>query len=62
MLLVSKEKEKLVPMFRVKWKALPWVASAWQNSMHLELAKERSTSAVAAALMSLLNYEIPGAS
>ena len=34
--LVSKEKEKLVPMFREKWKALPWMASAWQNSMHLE--------------------------
>ena len=33
--LVSKEKEKLAPMFREKWKALPWVASAWQNSMHL---------------------------
>ena len=36
LLLVSKEKEKLVPMFREKWKVLPWVASAWQNSMHLE--------------------------
>ena len=36
LLLVSKEKEKVVPMFREKWKVLPWVASAWQNSMHLE--------------------------
>ena len=38
LLLVSKEKEKLVPMFREKWKALRWVAGAWQNSMHLEKA------------------------
>ena len=36
LLLVSKEKEKVVPMFREKWKVLPWVASAWQNSMHSE--------------------------
>ena len=36
LLLVSKEKEKVVPMFREKWKVLPWVASAWQNSMHLD--------------------------
>ena len=35
LLLVSKEKEKLVPMFREKWKVLPWVASAL-DSMHFE--------------------------
>ena len=40
LLLVSKEKEKVVPMFREKWKVLPWVASAWQNSMHLEAREQ----------------------
>ena len=32
--LVSREKEKLEPMVREKLKALPWLASAWQNARH----------------------------
>ena len=33
--LVSREKEKSVPRFRVKVKALDWLVSAWQKSKHL---------------------------
>ena len=41
MLLVSKEKVKSGPMEREKLKTWPWLASAWQNAMHLE-ARESS--------------------
>ena len=34
-LLVSKEKEKSGPKVKKKLKAWPWLASAWQKSMHL---------------------------
>ena len=57
--LVSKEKEKLGPMLREKWKVWPWMASAWQNSMHFE-TKEESTSLAAANNGLLLSYEIVG--
>ena len=33
--LVAREKEKLDPREREKEKAVPWLASAWQKSMHL---------------------------
>ena len=39
-----------------KLKAWPWLASAWQNSMHLE-AREEFTSSTAVILFLLLNYE-----
>ena len=53
-LLVSKEKEKSGPMVKEKLKAWPWLASAWQKSMHLE-AREVSTSHAAVILALLLN-------
>ena len=49
LLLVSKEKVKVEPMLRVKWNGRPWLASAWQKSMHLE-AREQSASPVVAIL------------
>ena len=39
MSLASREKEKSEPTERVKEKAFPWLASAWQKSIHL-MAKE----------------------
>ena len=54
LLLVSKEKEKLEPMDREKLKASPWLASAWQKSMHLETRGEFS-SPTAHILALLLN-------
>ena len=33
--LASREKEKSEPTEREKVKAIPWLASAWQKSMHL---------------------------
>ena len=33
--LASREKEKSEPTEREKEKAIPWLASAWQKSMHL---------------------------
>ena len=39
-----------------KLKAWPWLASAWQNSMHLE-AREEFTSSTAVILCLLLNYD-----
>ena len=39
--LVSKEKVKVEPMVMENLKLLPWLASAWQKSMHL-VAKEES--------------------
>ena len=53
-LLVSKETEKSGPMVKEKLKAWPWLASAWQKSMHLE-AREVSTSHAAVILTLLLN-------
>ena len=43
MSLVSREKEKLDPREREKEKAIPWLASALQKSMHL-MAKVESPS------------------
>ena len=37
--LASREKEKSVRTEREKEKAIPWLASAWQKSIHL-MAKE----------------------
>ena len=55
--LVSKEKVKVGPMLRVKWKVRPWLASAWQNSMHLEAREQSASPAVAIYLTSeLWNY------
>ena len=47
LLLVSKEKEKAGPMAREKLKAWPWLASAWQKSMHLETRVELTSSTAA---------------
>ena len=47
LLLVSKEKEKVGPMAREKLKAWPWLASAWQKSMHLETRVELTSSTAA---------------
>ena len=56
LLLVSREKEKFGPITMEKLKAWPWLASAWQKSMHLE-AREEFTSSTAVILCLLLNYE-----
>ena len=40
--LASREKEKPEPTLREKEKAIPWLASAWQKSMHL-MAKVESS-------------------
>ena len=40
--LVSKEKEKPVPVVRLKENIIPWLVSAWQNSMHLRAMGDRS--------------------
>ena len=40
--LASKEKVKVEPMVRENLNFLPWLASAWQKSMHL-VAKEVSS-------------------
>ena len=40
--LVSKEKVNVVPMVRENWNLLPWLASAWQKSMHLVAKTEFS--------------------
>ena len=50
MSLVSREKEKLDPREREKEKAIPWLASAWQKSMHL-MAKGESTSVEGAVIV-----------
>ena len=55
-LLVSKVKVKSEPMIKDKLKAWPWLASAWQKSMHLE-AREVSISTTALILALLLNLE-----
>ena len=54
LLVVSKEKEKVGPTEREKLKTWPWLASAWQKSMHLETRVEL-TSTTAAILALLLN-------
>ena len=51
--LVSREKENPEAVVKEKLKAWPWLASAWQKSMHLE-AREVSTSATAVILTLLL--------
>ena len=50
MFLVSREKENVEPIEREKLKALPWLASAWQKSKHLD-AKEESLSTTAVILL-----------
>ena len=50
MSLVSREKEKLDPREREKEKAIPWLASALQKSMHL-MAKGESTSVEGAVIV-----------
>ena len=47
---VAREKEKLDPREREKEKAVPWLASAWQKSMHL-MAKGKSTSVEGAVIV-----------
>ena len=48
--LESKEKEKVEPMERENLNILPWMASAWQKSMHL-VAKEVSSPLEGAAIV-----------
>jgi len=40
--LVSKEKENWGPVVRLKENFVPWLASAWQNSMHFMAKGDRS--------------------
>ena len=54
LLLVSKEKEKVESIASEKLMTWPWLASAWQKSMHLETRVEL-TSSTAAILGLLLN-------
>ena len=53
--LVSKEKEKPVPIVKEKLKAWPWLASAWQKTMHFEAREVSTTSPTAVILTLLLN-------
>ena len=55
LLLVSKEKEKEVPMAMEMLKVCPCLASAWQKSRHLESRGGESTSSSPAILALLLN-------
>jgi hypothetical protein len=49
--LVSREKEKLDPMFREKVNGLPWLDSTWQISRHLVAKVELSPVIVAIVVM-----------
>ena len=51
MSLASREKEKSEPREREKEKAIPWLASAWQKSMHLMAKEEFSPLEGADAVM-----------
>ena len=48
--LVSREKENWEPVVSVKEKEVPWLASAWQKSMHL-LARDMSPPLVGAVIV-----------
>ena len=48
--LVSREKENWEPVVRVNEKEAPWLANAWQKSMHL-LAREKSSPLVGAVIV-----------
>ena len=48
--LVSKEKVKVAPMVIENLNSLPWLASAWQKSMHL-VAKEELSPLEAAVIV-----------
>ena len=50
MSLASREKEKSEPTEREKEKAIPWLASAWQKSMHL-MARAESPSDIGAVIV-----------
>ena len=50
LLLVSSEKEKSEPIEMEKLKCWPWLASAWQNAMHLE-AREESSALILGLLL-----------
>ena len=52
--LVSREKQKLEPVVRENLKALPWLLSAWQKSMHFD-AREESLSPTAVIFGKVLN-------
>ena len=52
--LVWRKKQKLEPVERENLKALPWLLSAWQNSMHFD-AKEESFSSTAVIFSEVLN-------
>ena len=54
--LVSKEKEKPVPVVRLKENFAPWLVSAWQNSMHLRAMGDKSP--VEAAVISEVYFWI----
>ena len=56
LLVVSKEKEKVGPTEREKLKTWPWLANAWQKSMHLE-AREELSSPTAHILALLLKKQ-----
>ena len=48
--LVSREKQNWEPVVSMKEKEVPWLASAWQKSMHL-LAREMSPPLVGAVIV-----------
>ena len=54
LLLVSREKVNPDPVEMEKLKCWPWLASAWQNAMHLE-AREESSSPILGLLLNLEN-------
>ena len=56
---MSKEKENSGPVVRLKENVFPWLASAWQNSMHL-VAKGDRSSLAAAAVISEASSELKG--
>ena len=48
--LVSREKQNWEPVVSMKEKEVPWLASAWQKSMHL-LARDMSPPLVGAVIV-----------
>ena len=53
--LVSREKEKFGPITMEKLKAWPWLASAWQKSMHLETRVELASFTAAILVFFWIN-------
>ena len=54
--LVSGENKNVSLFFNVNVKALPWLASVWQNAMHWDVREELSLTTGAAILCFLLKF------